>query len=101
MIAHLSIGGSQVRVRLSNAYGTHRLHVGAARGGLRSQEMCIAPGTDRQLTFGGAESASIPAGALVVSDPVDLELPPLADVAVSVYVPGAVPSSFQMTGHGN
>jgi lysophospholipase L1-like esterase len=101
MIAHLSIGGSRPRVRLSNACGVGKLVIGAAHLALRSEGAGIVPGSDRVLTFNGALSTSIPAGALVVSDPVELEVPPLADLAVSVYLPGDLPASFGITGHRN
>ncbi len=99
MISRISIGGSRIRVRLSNAYGTRDLAVGAAHLGLRSHGADIAEGSDRPLTFSGSPSTTIPAGALVVSDPVDLDVAPLADLAVSVYLPGEVPASFPLTGH--
>jgi lysophospholipase L1-like esterase len=101
MIAHVSIGGRTLRVRLSNAYGTRKLPIGAAQVALRREGAGIVPGSGRPLTFNGAPSTTIPAGALVVSDPVELEVPPLVDLAVSVYLPGDVPESFQVTGHGN
>jgi lysophospholipase L1-like esterase len=101
MIARVSIGGSPVRVRLSNAYGARPLAVGAAHIGLRDRGPALVPGSGRSLTFDGAPSTTIAAGALAVSDPVDLDLPPLADVAVSAYLPGDVTDSFQITGHGN
>jgi lysophospholipase L1-like esterase len=101
MIAHVSLGGSRLRVRLSNAYGLRKLRIGSARIGLRAQAAEIVAGSDRKLTFGGLESVSIPAGALVVSDPVDLEVPVLSDVAVSLFVPGELAANFQITGHGN
>ena len=69
-IVHVSIGGTRVRVRLSNAYGADPLLIGAARVGLRSTGASIVPGSDRVLTFNGSESTTIPAGALAVSDPV-------------------------------
>jgi len=34
-----------------------------------------------------------------VSDPLNLDVAPLVDLAVSVYLPGQVPESFQLTGH--
>ncbi len=101
MIAHLSIGGSRLRVRLSNACGARKLAIGAAHVGLRSEGAGIVPGSGRVLTFNGSPTITIAAGALVVSDPVELEVPPLADLAVSVYLPGDVTESFQVTGHGN
>src|SRR5512147_2631738 len=88
MNVRASLGGDTLRVRLSNAYGSRKLVVGAARIGLRGTGPGIVPGTDRQLTFGGAETATIAAGALLVSDPVSLLLPPLCDLAISVYLPG-------------
>ncbi len=101
MIAHLSIGGRRLRVRLSNAYGARKLVVGSAHVALRSEGAGIVPESDRTLTFNGAPSTAIAVGALVVSDPVELEVPPLGDLAVSVHLPGDVPESFQVTGHGN
>jgi lysophospholipase L1-like esterase len=87
MIARTSIGGSRVRVRLSNALDTPALRVGAAHVALRSTGAAIAPASDRVLTFGGRTSTVVPPGAVVLSDPVDLVLPGLAEVAVSVYLP--------------
>ena len=101
MIARVSIGGSTVRVRLSNACGLRALEIGAAHVALRSEGAAIAPGSDRPLTFGGSPRASIPAGALIVSDPVELDVPPLCDLAVSFHLPGSVPETFMVTGHGN
>ncbi|HEX6512055.1 MAG TPA: SGNH/GDSL hydrolase family protein [Chloroflexota bacterium] len=100
-IAHVSIGGSRVRVRLTNAHGRGELAIGGAAVGLRGQGAGILPGSVRRLTFNGSPAIGIPAGALAVSDPVDLELPPLSDVAVSVYLPGEVSELFGVTGHGN
>jgi lysophospholipase L1-like esterase len=98
MNARVSIGGRMLRVRLSNAYGSRPLDVGAARIGLRASGAGIVPGSDRKLTFGGETSGTIAVGALLVSDPVELQVPPLADVAISVYLPGDVPASFGVTG---
>jgi len=101
MITRVSIGGSIVRVRLSNAYGQRRLDIGSAHVAIRGKDAGIVPGSDRPLTFNGSGSFGVPAGALVVSDPVELGTPPLADLAVSFYLPGNLPETFQITGHGN
>jgi lysophospholipase L1-like esterase len=98
MNARISLGGSEVRVRLSNAYGIRPLPIGAAHIGLRAGGPAIREGSDRVLTFGGAASAVIAAGAVLLSDPVHLEIAPLADVAVSAFLPGDVPASFGITG---
>jgi len=88
LIVHTSLGGNEVRVRLSNAFGTESLAIGAAHVAFRSMNAGIASGTDRALTFSGSNSVTIPPGALVVSDSVKLDVPALADLAVSLYLPG-------------
>ena len=98
MNARISIGGSALRVRLSNAYGSRPLAIGAAHIGLRSSGAGIVPGSDRIVTFGGESSATIAVGALLVSDPVDLRVSALEDVAISLYLPGDIPASFGVTG---
>jgi lysophospholipase L1-like esterase len=98
MNVRASIGGDTLRVRLSNAHGSRPLRVGAARVGLRDAGPAIVPGSNRLLTFGGAHGATIAAGALVVSDPVAFPLLPLADLAISVYLPDDLPASVGVTG---
>jgi lysophospholipase L1-like esterase len=98
MIPRVSIGGSRLRVRISNAHGSRPLAIGSAYVGLRSSGPAIVPGSNRRLTFGGDRSATIAAGALVVSDPVELPFAPLADLAVSVHLPQDLPTSFGITG---
>jgi lysophospholipase L1-like esterase len=49
--------------------------------------------------FNGKASTKIPAGAVMLSDAVDLEVPKLTDLAVSVYVPGETgPASVHSLG---
>jgi lysophospholipase L1-like esterase len=86
----LSAGGKRVRVRFSNATGQYQLVVGAAHlakpvaGGAPG---VIDPATDHALTFGGAGAVTVAPGAEVVSDPVDIDLPPLSTLAISTFVP--------------
>jgi hypothetical protein len=87
--AHISIGGSRVRVRLSNAYGTGPLTVGAAHLALRDHAASIVALSDRALMFNGKGSVTIPAGALVLSDPIEMSVAALADLTISLYFPGA------------
>jgi lysophospholipase L1-like esterase len=98
MNPRVSIGGDRVRVRISNAYGTRPLLVGAAWLGLRDKGPAVMPDSHKKLTFGGAESATVAAGSFLVSDPVAFDLPPLADIAASVYLPGDLPLSSGITG---
>jgi lysophospholipase L1-like esterase len=92
-IAHASVGGDAVRVHLSNAFGGEAVHVGAAHVALRASGAATAPGTDRVLTFAGRPSVRILPGAVVVSDPVALDVPALGDLAVSIYLPHATPGT--------
>jgi lysophospholipase L1-like esterase len=94
-VAHVSLGGEGVRVRLSNAFGTTSLPITEARVAISSGGSAIIPNTDRRLTFGGSPSTTIPPGALVVSDPVDLEVPALANLAVTLYFPGSVSATTE------
>ena len=87
-IVHTSVGGNQVRVRISNAFGSAPLIIGAAHVAVVSSGSSIVPNTDRALTFGGRTSVTIPAGAPALSDPVDLHVQPVSDIAVSIYLPG-------------
>ncbi len=89
MIAHASLGGRRVRVSLANALEKPTLRVGAAHIALRATGAAIVPGSDRALTFGGRPSTVVPPGTMVVSDPIDLTVPALTDLAISVYLPEA------------
>jgi lysophospholipase L1-like esterase len=86
-IVHTSVGGRRARVRISNAYGFLPLRVGAATVALRRADSAIYQGTNRRLTFSGQPSILIPAGAVAVTDAVDLDVPGDGDLAVSVYLP--------------
>ena len=98
MMPRVSLGGSTLRIRISNAYGTRPLAIGAAYVGLRSTGPGVVPGSNRRLTFGGDATGTVAAGALIVSDPVELAFAPLSDLAVSVHLPDDLPASFGITG---
>jgi len=99
MIVRTSIGGRRLRLQLSNAFGASALTVGAAHIALRSKDSAIIEGSDRPLGFDGKPSTVIPAGALMVSDPVDLYVPPLSDLAISLYFPNDTgPATMHATG---
>ncbi|HEV8678104.1 MAG TPA: SGNH/GDSL hydrolase family protein, partial [Stellaceae bacterium] len=98
MNPRISLGGDRLRVRISNAYGNRPLQIGAARVALRDKGPAAIPGSDRKLTFGGSDGAVIAAGAVQFSDPVELNVAPLSDLAVSFHLPGEVLASFAITG---
>jgi lysophospholipase L1-like esterase len=88
MIVHTSLGGSGIRVQISNAFGHRSLKIGAAHVALSAGGAKIISGSDHPLTFSGLSSVVIPPGALEVSDPVELHVPALSNLVVSIYVPG-------------
>jgi lysophospholipase L1-like esterase len=87
MIARASAGGTRVRIELSNMSGAQPVEIGAAHIALHNSGGAIVEGSDRALTFGGSPSFTLQPGVLAVSDPVELNVPPLADLAVSLYLP--------------
>jgi lysophospholipase L1-like esterase len=85
--ARISIGGKRVRLRLSNETGTQPLVVGAGHLAIaESDKGSIDPSSDHVLTFNGSRTITVPAGAPVLSDPIDLEVRPLTTLAISLYV---------------
>lgn len=111
---HTSVAGSSLRLRFSNAFGGAVLPItgvtvawpldGAA--GVAA----IRPGSARPVTFSGREGASVPVGAQVVSDPIDLAVPALTNLTVTAYLatgqasvavtshPGSRTSSYLLRG---
>ena len=87
MIVRVSVGGRRARLSLSNMLGAEPLEVGAARMGLHQGGGAVTPGADREITVNGQRSFTIAPGAVIVSDPVTLDVPPLAELAVSLYLP--------------
>jgi len=87
MIGRASLGGKRVRIELSNMLSAEPVEIGAVHIAIHKADSTIMEGTDRSLTFGGAASFTISPGALVISDPVDLDLPALGEFAVSLYLP--------------
>lgn len=95
-IVHTAIGGSGLRVELSNAFGTQPVTFGYVSVGTRQSGAALVPGTNRQVTFSEQPSVTVPAGAEVLSDPLPGKVAPQQDLAVSVYVKGA---GGTVTGH--
>ena len=86
-IMHASLGGSDVRLRISNLYGTVPLVIGAAHIALATSDDTIDPHTDTPLTFGGAASVTIPVGAVAVSDDATFAVQPNTNYAATIYTP--------------
>jgi lysophospholipase L1-like esterase len=85
-----SVGGKLIRVRFSNAYGTAAVTINASRVALSSDSASagngdIYPASDKTLTFRGAPGTVIPPGEVVLSDPIQFDLPGVTNVAISTY----------------
>jgi lysophospholipase L1-like esterase len=86
-IVRTSIGGARLRVVFANTFGTAPLNVGGASVGLHLTDSTIAAASIRRLTVNGSTAFRIPAGALIVTDPVDLTVAPRSELAVDMFVP--------------
>jgi len=100
-IVRTSVGGSRLRAVLSNTFGSAPLTIGAAHIALRESDEVIRAGQGRPLTFSGRSSVTIPAYAIVYSDPVALTVPPLSDLAVDVYLPGTTNAPALLAMHNS
>jgi lysophospholipase L1-like esterase len=98
-IVRVSVGGKQLRLKFSNAFGNgpveiQSVHLALCPGDKATSE--IAPSTDKALAFHGSPSITIAPGDMVWSDPLDFDLPALTNLTVTTYF-GAVPA--KVTGH--
>jgi len=82
-----SIGGSRIRLRFSNEFGSSPLLIGAATVAIPTNASTIKEESIRNVTFEGRNSIEIPAGAPVLSDPISLQLTPGAEISISIYFP--------------
>ena len=99
-IVRTSIGGSKVRVVLSNAYGTAPVTIGGAHIALRDKQGAIQAASGGPLMFSGKPTMTIPANAVIYSDPVALAVPPMSDLAIDLYLPGTTNTPATLTMHG-
>jgi lysophospholipase L1-like esterase len=95
-VVRTSIGGPQIRLRLSNLFGTEPHVVEAVRIAPSTDPASARTGTGRPVTFAGRPAVTIPAGADYVSDPIDMAVAPLSHLAISLHLPE--PPAVQ-TGH--
>jgi lysophospholipase L1-like esterase len=86
-IVHLSVGGSQLRVRVSNAFGTQPLHLTAVHVArpVSAAGAAIDAGSDTPVMFNGSSEVMIPAGAEYLSDAVAFQAAALSSLAISIH----------------
>lgn len=95
-IFYVSIGGTRLRVHLSNAYGTSSVTLNAVHLASSTSGHAIDAATDHALTFDGMPSITIPAGGTATSDALEFVLAAQTKVALSIAF-GATPAD--VTGH--
>jgi lysophospholipase L1-like esterase len=88
-VVRVSIGGSKVRIRLSNEFGSKPVLIGAASVALVGKGTEIVAGSLRPLTFGGAKKVTLLPGAPALSDPLELNVASLSDLAINLYLPAS------------
>jgi lysophospholipase L1-like esterase len=94
-VVRTSVGGSALRIRLSNVYGDGPLAVTSAYVGFRGAGADVR--NNRALSFHSSKSVTIASGGMLWSDPLPGSIPAQADLVVSLYIP-SVPATA--TGHG-
>lgn len=98
-IARISLGGKRFRIVLSNTYGHQPIIIGKVTIAHPQQNGAVSADSLQTVTFAGKTDAMVPVGASIVSDPVPLTTPALAQMAVSIYLPHQTPiSTFHWDG---
>jgi lysophospholipase L1-like esterase len=92
-VARVSLGGTKVRIIVSNEYGKFPLKIGAAHVGITKDGAAIEAGSGKALTFSGSPSIIVPPGAPAISDPVDMKVAPLSELSVSLFFPESAPAT--------
>jgi hypothetical protein len=82
-----SIGGSQIRLRFSNEFGSSPLLIGAATVAIPTDASSIKEESIQNVTFEGRNSVEIPTGAPMLSDAISFRLAPGAEISISIYFP--------------
>lgn len=111
-IIRVTAGGSQIRFRLTNQFGESDVEVksmhiakqspdalsdGKGFGTAKKDMSTIVTSTDRAVTVNGQTSFVIPKGEVILTDPIDLSVNGLDNIAVSMYF-GKTPTT-NITGH--
>ena len=90
-IARVTLGGSSIRVRLTNEFGTMPISLDAVEVAMYATDGRIEPATTKRLTFSGVSAPVIAPGAPLLSDAVEFYIPDLSRLAVSYYASNFLP----------
>jgi hypothetical protein len=88
-IVHLSLGGQTFRLRVSNVFGKENVTLTGVHVAVAGKGSAIEVGTDHPVTFNSKTSVSVPANAIVSSDPVQIAVKNDSNLATSILIPGA------------
>jgi lysophospholipase L1-like esterase len=91
-VVRVTQGGTRLRLRFSNENSAEDLALGAVHIAQAGVDGTIVPGSDHIVTFDGQPSIILPAGAPVLSDPVELPTHALEKLYISTYLPGSAPT---------
>jgi lysophospholipase L1-like esterase len=91
-LLRLNTETTRLRLRFSNEFGDQALVLRAVHVALTAEDGAIVEGSDHTVTFAGSDGVTLPAGAPLLSDPIDWKLPALTKLAVSVFVPERIQS---------
>jgi lysophospholipase L1-like esterase len=89
-LVRVSAAGKRIRLRFSNEGGSDVLALGAVHVGAAGPDGSVLPGSDQTVTFDGHGAVVLPAGAPVLSDPVELKVDALEKLVISIHVPGTL-----------
>lgn len=95
-IVRVSLGGDSIRLRFSNEFSNEAVTFLGAEVALSAGGDAIVPETSQALLFNGEASATIPAGEVLLSDPMAFPLKPRSDLSITISF-GNVPAD--VTGH--
>jgi len=99
-IVHVSLGGKRARIVFTNAFGAAPLSIAGASASLRDKDSAIVAGSSHPVMFAGKPSVSIPAGGLMISDPIEIAVPAMGDLAIDLFFPPEMlAATAQLTYH--
>jgi lysophospholipase L1-like esterase len=97
-IVHTTVGGSEVRIILSNTFGPRAIRFDTVFIGVQKDGADLVPHSNHEVTFGGSRSTAIAEGAEALSDPVSFPVGSEQNLVISFYIAG---ETGPATGHGS
>ena len=95
-VLRVSIGGSTLRLKLSNDFSPSAVTMNSVQIAVSSGGSTINLATNKELKFNGSSSVTMDAGTTVTSDPIKFKLAPGMNLAITINF-GQAPVT--LTGH--